>query len=123
MSAVVPTTIRHPKGMSDQAKMIGDGYECMQRLKGWALMASRPDEAGYDLGDWPLVFYAIRRNNYVGGAHGRPLFEVLEYVEGDITIYGFAAEADWEAFKSSELGAAVLDWFGIALPEEEDADG
>ena len=63
----------------------GDGYGAIEaaRAKGWRPIPSWGRD-GWDLGAWPLVIVLFRER-----FSGR-VFEVAEYVEGDVTVRQFA---------------------------------
>jgi len=58
----------------------GDGYDAMEfaRTKGWHALAVWGRD-GYDLGSWPLVIVFFRKRE--------GMYQVIEYVEGDVTMY------------------------------------
>ncbi len=58
----------------------GDGYDAMEfaEQRGWLALAAWGKD-GYDLGSWPLVIVFFRNRE--------ELFDVIEYVEGDVTQY------------------------------------
>ncbi len=65
----------------------GDGYDWMAKLDGtgWFPIAGWGLD-GWDLGDWPLVVY--------GHAHDGDDWLLVEYVEGDVTVWKFATKDD-----------------------------
>jgi hypothetical protein len=87
------------------ADFAGDeGYESMEMAGryGWHAISSWGHD-GWDLGAWPLVIIFVRnRASEVPGSTRIPFdldrrFEVCEYVEGDLTVWAYATEAerDW----------------------------
>lgn len=60
------------------AILIGDGYDVMEKAEeqGWHVISSWGKD-GWDLGSWPLVIVFVRKKE------GK--YEVVEYIEGDIT--------------------------------------
>jgi hypothetical protein len=67
--------------------MLGvDAYSAISlaEKRGWHVKASWGRD-GFDLGSWPFVIVLFRNHN------GR--FEVVEYVEGDVTVYACPTEA------------------------------
>lgn len=67
-----------PEAFWESTWRYGDGYDVMgvARRKGWREIASWGED-GWDLGSWPYVIVFFRQK---GGC-----FEVVEYVEGDVT--------------------------------------
>jgi hypothetical protein len=74
-----------PDSLWQATFFIGDGYEVMaymekrkwEAVDGWG-------KAGWNLGSWPLVIIFFRdRENF---------FDVVEYVEGDATMYACPTE-------------------------------
>jgi hypothetical protein len=66
--------------------MLGvDGYSAitLAEKRGWRVVASWGRD-GYDLGSWPLVIVFHRNHD--------ERFEVIEYVEGDVTMYSCPTE-------------------------------
>jgi hypothetical protein len=93
-----------------------DGYSDMaaEERRGWRVIASWGSD-GWDLGHWPYVMFYVRTGGWVeagqmrgpvgdGVAQGPPppgevvvleaVYELLEIVEGDRTLWRFAAEED-----------------------------
>jgi hypothetical protein len=62
------------------ASLYGDGYDVMEAVaaRGWKPMPSWGKD-GYDLGSWPYVIIYTAKQEWN--------FCVVEYVEGDITMY------------------------------------
>ena len=58
----------------------GDGYDVMEAVTdhGWNSVDAW-GKPGWNLGSWPLVIVFVRRQNGI--------FQVAEYVEGDVTVY------------------------------------
>jgi hypothetical protein len=60
--------------------LLGDGYDVMEAAEGFGWHAvSSWGKDGWDLGSWPLVIVFVR--NTAGKFH------VIEYVEGDVTMW------------------------------------
>jgi hypothetical protein len=81
-----------------------DGYEFMDKAHkhaGWRIVGSWGRD-GWDLGSWPLVIVQHREL----GEH-TDTFDVLYYVEGDITIERYPTREERDA-RTDEL--AVFHW-------------
>jgi hypothetical protein len=67
-------------GFWESTWMFGDGYDVMEiaESKGWRAIAGWGRD-GWDLGSWPyvIVFFRDREG----------FFDVIVYVEGDVTMY------------------------------------
>lgn len=73
-----------------QTLFLGDGYEFAAQLEttpGWRAIGAWGRD-GWDLGDWPLV--VIGWGNLI--THDGPIYSVVTYVEGDITIERYTEE-------------------------------
>ena len=78
-----------PEVWAQAAPMIGDGYDVMSVANrfGWRDVAAWGSD-GWNLGDWPYVVIYFRETP--GG--GRSAYQLAYYVEGDVSVYGYATE-------------------------------
>lgn len=69
-----------PPPFWDATYLLGDGYDVMEAAEqqGWEVISSWGKD-GWDLGSWPLVIVFV--------SHKYDTFDVIEYVEGDVTMW------------------------------------